>query len=184
MTCYFKRKMHHLIISVIRLEKSWCNFSQLAFSVALKFDKHAETCLGFSAKHYKLFPQQIIWKTCSHLIWLWMLNNAGVTLCEVKAKEETGEMEVQRCTARSEMSCQESCQDSCTLLEDVQPWDASEKHLMLGCLWPRRRKHRWAQREDHCLDWRNDSFIFTKQRKRSHFQKASLVPNLHSKTNH
>lgn len=50
-----------------------------------------------------------------------MLNNAGVTLCEVKAKEETGEREVQRCTARSEMSCQESCQDSCTLLEDVQP---------------------------------------------------------------
>lgn len=49
-----------------------------------------------------------------------MLNNAGVTLCEVKAKEETGEREVQRCT-RSEMSCQESCQDSCTLLEEVQP---------------------------------------------------------------
>lgn len=50
-----------------------------------------------------------------------MLNNAGFILREGKVKEETGEREEQLCAERLEMNCQESSQDSCTLLEDKQP---------------------------------------------------------------
>lgn len=122
------------------------------------------------------FPSKTIWKTGLRLICLWMLNNAGFILCEAKVKEEPGEREEQPCAERLEMNCQESSQDSCTFLEDMQPWDASEKHRMLGYLWPkrRRRRRRWAQRGDHCLDLRIDALIFTKHRKALMFSRSCM----------
>lgn len=60
------------------------------------------------------------------------------------------------CVARSELNFQASCQDSCTRLEDLQPWGASVERLMhrYSCLtWEMKQEEAQmgAQRWDHCF---------------------------------